>query len=143
MKKLLLLFILISGFVFGQEKELYKTISYTDIVTLYNNKLNLSNESLNENIERCKYIIQDAKEKGDEDTFSAFTIFLKGLIGAKNQTKDEIFLTVYKDPSSYNFYDNSNKFVGRIYKEKFDDTLNLKGNNTETYIQSYYYLLQE
>lgn len=144
MKKFLLLFVLISGLFFGQQKELYKSISYKDVVTLYNSTLKLENESLKENIERCKYIIDDARKNGNEDQLSAFTIFLKGLTEAENKADNSAaFLSVYKDQSSYNFYDSANKFVGRIYKEKFDDTLTLKGDKTETFIESYYYLLQE
>lgn len=144
MKKFILFFILFSGIVLGQQKELFKTVSYNDVVLLYNTTLKLENEGLKENIERCKYIIDNARKNGDENQASAFTIFLKSLTEAENKADNSAaFLSIYKDPSSYNFYDSTNKFVGRIYKEKFDDTLTLKGDKTETFIESYYYLLQE
>lgn len=144
MKKLLLFFVLLSGLVFGQQKELYKIVSYNDVVSLYNSSLKLENESLQENIKRCEYIIDDAKKKNDTNTAFAFSIFLKGLKEAETKSDNSSpFISIYKDPSSYNFYDSTNKFVGRIYKEKFDDTLTLKGDKTETFIESYYYLLQE
>lgn len=143
MKKILFIFLLISGFVFGQEKQLYKTVSYNDLISLYNTTLKLNNENLTENIERCKHIIDDAKTKRDNDTYFAFTIFLKGLTDAQTKDKSTAFLSIYKDPTSYNFYDSSDKFVGRIYKEKFDNSLSEKGDNAETYLESYFYLLQE
>ncbi|MEG0760795.1 MAG: hypothetical protein RR411_04875 [Chryseobacterium sp.] len=142
--KLLLFFILVSGLFFGQQKELFKAVSYTDVITLYNSTLKLKNESLAQNIERCKYIIEDANKKRDGNTAFAFSVFLKGLTEAeKTADKNTAFISVYKDTTSYNFYDSSNQFAGRIYKEKFDPELEEKGNNTETYVEAYFNILQE
>lgn len=143
MKKLLFIFLFISGLAFSQNKELYKTVSYNDVIALYNAKLKLQNENLDENIERCKFIVDDAKAKNDDQTYLAFAVFLKALVEAKNvPDRNAAFLSVYKDPD-YNFYDSKNKFVGRVYKDKFDDVLQMEGNKPETFISSYFYLLQD
>ncbi|PWN62294.1 hypothetical protein [Chryseobacterium oncorhynchi] len=142
MKKLFLFFILLSGLVFGQ-KQLYKTLTYNDLITFYNGKLNVKSESLTENIERCKYIISTAKKENDETTLSVFSMLLKGLINANQSDKDNPYVSIYTDASSYNFYDDKNQFVGRIYKEKFEENLEIKGNSAETLLESYYYLLQD
>lgn len=144
MKKLLLTFLLISAFAFGQQKELYKAISYNSVIELYNQKLKLTNEDLSDNIERCKFIVQDAVSKDDHNTAFAFTQFLNGLQEAKNTAdKDLSFVTIYKDPTSYNFYNSQNKFIGRIYKEKLEEQIAINGDNTETYIKNYFYLMQD
>lgn len=142
MKKLLLFFLFISSFVFGQ-KQLYKSVTYNDLITFYNEKLKLTGEDLPENIERCKFIIAESNKNNDDNTGSIFSILLKGLIKAQNNSKDSTYIAIYKDNSSYNFYDDENNFVGRIYKEKFEEDIEIKGNKTETFIESYYYLLQE
>lgn len=144
MKKNLFFLVFIAGLLFGQEKQLFKTVSYNDVISLYNATLKLEKENLSDNIERCKYIVEDAKKNANNDQLLIFNIFLKGLTEAeKNIDKSTSFISVYKDPTSYNFYDSSNKFVGRIYKEKFDNTLSEKGDYPETYIESYFYLIQE
>ena len=59
-------------------------------------------------------------------------------------TKVGEITTVFKgSDSNYEFFDNRNKFVGRIYKEKFEDTLSLEGDKVETFVSSYFYLLQD
>ena len=145
MKKITLIFLLFSGFIFGQNKETFKTISYQDLITLFNSKLKLTNESLDENISRCNYIINEAKKKNDAQTILAFSVFLNALTDAKNTfDKNVPFITVFKgSDSNYEFFDNRNKFVGRIYKEKFEDTLYLEGDKVETFVSSYFYLLQD
>ncbi|SEG39098.1 hypothetical protein SAMN05421847_2171 [Halpernia humi] len=144
MRKLLLIFLLISGLVFGQQKTLYKAISYNNLVELYNQKLKVENEDLNGNIDRCKFIIADAKTKKDYNTEMVFDQFLIGLQEANAAAdKNANFLTVYKDPTSYNFYDSKNNFVGRIYKEKLDEQIAINGDKTETYVSNYFYLSQQ
>ena len=143
MKNLLFIFLFISGLVFSQNKELYKTITYNDVIGLFNEKLKLKNESLDKNLERCAFIVNDAKAKGDDNTYNAFSVFQKALSEAKFSTdKNAAFIKIYTDPD-YEFYDSQNKFVGRIYKEKFNETLDIQGNKPETFISSYFYLLQE
>lgn len=141
MKKLLLIFLFISGLVFGQQKTLFKAISYNNLIELYNHKLKVENEDLNGNIDRCKFIIADSKTKKDTGTEMVFNEFLIGLQEAKTTAdKNSSFLTIYKDPTSYNFYDSKNNFVGRIYKEKMDEQIAINGDKTETYISNYFYL---
>lgn len=144
MKKLLLIFLFVSAFVFGQEKALFKVVSYDNLIEFYNQELGLKDEDLSGNIERCKYIVADAKSKDDHQTEFAFLLFLRGLTEA-SATDDKAlpFLSIYKDPTSYNFYDSQNKFVGRVYKEKLDEQIYINGDNTETYISNYFYLMQE
>lgn len=144
MKKLLLIFLFVSAFAFGQEKTLFKAVSYNNLIELYNQKLNLKNEDLSANIERCKFIIADAKSKDDHNTELAWSLFLKGLTEATTTTdKNNAFISVYQDPTSYNFYDSQNKFVGRVYKEKFEEQMVINGDKTETYLQNYFYLKQD
>lgn len=142
MKKLFLFLLFVSNFLFSQ-KQLYKTVTYNDLITFYNERLKVKNEDLTGNIERCKYIIEEARKKNEENTSSVFSMLLSGLIKAQKTDKNNAYITIYKDNSSYNFYDDGNNFVGRIYKEKLDEDLEIKGNNTETLIESYYYLLKE
>lgn len=144
MKKLLLIFLFISAFAFGQEKTLFKAVSYNNLIELYNQKLKVSNEDLTGNIERCKYIIETAKQENDDNTEQAFTLFLKGLQEAELTTDKNLpFISVYQDPTSFNFYDSQNKFVGRVYKEKFEEQIAINGDNTETYMSNYFYLSQD
>ncbi|KMQ70325.1 hypothetical protein [Chryseobacterium koreense] len=144
MKKLLLIFLFISGLFFGQQKTLFKAVSYNNLIELYNQKLNLKNEDLSANIERCKFIMEDARSKDDYSTELAFSIFLKGLTEASAAAdKNAAFISIYKDPTSYSFYDSKNKFVARVDKLKMDEQIDIKGDKTETYISKYFYLLQE
>lgn len=144
MKKLLLIFLFLSAFVFGQEKTLFKAVSYNNLIELYNQKLGLENEDLSANIERCKYILADAKSKQDHQTALAFNLFLTGLQEASTAAdKNTAFVSVYQDPTSYSFYNSQNKFVARLDKHKFDEQIDIKGNNTETYISNYFYVLQQ
>lgn len=142
MKKLLLLLLFVNTIVFGQ-KQLYKTITYNDLINFYNDRLKVKGEDLTENIKRCEYIIEKSKKENDENTVSVFSMLLKGLIKAQTNNRNNAYITIYKDDSSYNFYDDGSEFVGRIYKEKFDEDLQIKGNNTETIIENFYYLLQD
>ncbi len=144
MKKLLLIFLFVSGLFFGQDKTLFKAVSYNNLIELYNQKLGLKNEDLSANIERCKYIVADAKSKQDYQTELAFTIFLTGLQEASAAAdKNTAFLSVYQDPTSYSFYNSQNKFVARLDKLKFDEQIDINGDKTETYVSNYFYLLQE
>lgn len=140
MKKLLFFTIMMfSLLVFGQERSLFKTISYGDLVKNYNTTLKLKGESLEQNIERCVYIIKDAHDKKDWDTEFAFTIFLKGLKEVQsNGNMAAPFLSIYKDATRYNFYDSKDTFVGAAYADKFKPD-----NDTGTYLEKYFYLLQE
>ena len=142
MKKLFLFLLFINTFVFGQ-KQIYRTVTYNDLITFYNDRLKVKEEDLSGNIERCKAIIDQSKKVNDENTASVFSMLLKGLIKAQDNNRDHAYITIYKDDSSYNFYDDGNNFVGRIYKEKLDEDLEIKGNNTETLIENFYYLLQD
>ena len=144
MKKLLLIFLFVSAFVFGQEKTLFKAVSYNNLIELYNQKLGLENEDLSANIERCKYIVADAKSKQDYQTELAFTIFLTGLQEASTAAdKNTAFLSVYKDPTSYSFYNSQTKFVARLDKLKLEEQININGDKTETYVSNYFYLIQD
>ncbi len=134
-----MLFVLISGLLFGQDKQLFKTVSYNDVISLYNATLKLERENLSDNFERCKYIIKNAKKNGNNYQLMVFNIFLEGLTEAeKSSNRSMSVISVYKDSTSYNFYESSDKFVKRIYKEKFDNTLSEKGDYPETYIESYF-----
>lgn len=144
MKKLILIFLFISSFIFGQEKTLFKAVSYNNLIELYNQTLKLKNEDLTANIERCKHIVADAKSKDDYNTELAFTLFLKGLTEANLATdKNQAFISVYQDPTSYSFYDSQNKFVARLDKLKMEEQIAINGDKTETYMQNYFYLMQE
>ena len=138
MKKLILLFILCANPLFSQEKQVFDTVTYSELISFYNQKFNLKNESLQQNIERCKYILADSEKKENVEAVAAFKIILKGLIEAENSdNKETAFITVYKD-SAYNFYDSQNKFIGRIYPEKFKET-----KDTEALLKEYFFLVQE
>lgn len=144
MKKLFLILLFVSAMAFGQEKTLFKAISYTNLIELYNQKLELKNEDLKANIERCRYIIADAQKKQDHNTELAFKVFLTGLQEANAAAdKSAAFISVYQDPTSYSFYDSKNKFIARVDKHKFDEQLTINGDNTETYVSNYFYMLQE
>lgn len=144
MNKLLYTFLLFSGFVFGQQKELYKTVTYNDIITLYNAKLSLNGEDLAANIDRCAYILNDAKKRQDYGAETAWEIFCTGLKEAQEmKDKNMAYLSVYKDETSYNFYDSKGKFAGRIYKEKFEGNRQKPITTTEDYLEEYYHLIQE
>lgn len=144
MKKLLLIFLFISAFAFGQEKTLFKAVSYNNLIELYNQTLKLKNEDLTANIDRCKHIVEDAKSKEDYNAELAFTLFLKGLTEANaTPDKNQAFISVYQDPTSYSFYDSQNKFVARLDKLKMEEQIVINGDKTETYMQNYFYLMQE
>ena len=144
MKKLLLIFLFVSAFAFGQEKTLFKAVSYNNLIELYNQKLNLKNEDLSANIERCKFIVADAKSKDDHNTELAWSLFLKGLTEASSAAdKNAAFISVYQNPDSYAFYDSKNKFVARLDKMKMEEQLSINGDKTETYLQNYFYLIQD
>lgn len=144
MKKLLFIFLFITGFAFGQQKPLFKAVSYHDLIEFYNQKLNLKNEDLAGNIDRCKFIIEDARKKNDYHTELAFGIILKGLLEAqKKEDKKAAFISVYEDPTRYEFFDAQNRFAGSVYKEKLDSQIKANGNNTELYLQNYFYILQD
>lgn len=144
MKKLILLFLFLSTFAFGQQKSLFKAVSYNDLITFYNERLKLKNEDLNGNIDRAKFIIEDARKKNDYDTELAFGIILKGLQEAqKSEDKNAAFISVYLDPSRYEFFDAQNRFAGSQDKARFDTFLNTNGDKTETYLETYFYILQE
>lgn len=138
MKKLILLFILCTNALFSQEKQVFDTVTYSELISFYNEKLNLKNETLDQNIERCKYILADNEKKDNVEAVVAFKIILKGLTEAKStDNKETAFITVYKD-SAYNFYDSQNKFIGRVYPEKFKET-----KDTEALLKEYFFLVQE
>lgn len=144
MKKLLLIFLFISAIAFGQEKTLFKAVSYNNLIELYNQKLALTNEDLSANIERCKYIVADAKSKQDHQTEIAFSLFLQGLTEASSAAdKSQAFISVYQDPTSYSFYDSQNKFVARLDKLKLQEQIAINGDKTETYVSNYFYLIQD
>lgn len=144
MKTLLLFFLFISGIFFGQEKTLFKAVSYNNLIELYNEKLGLKNEDLIANIERCKYIVADAKKKQNPQTEIAFNLFLIGLLEASSVAdKNTAFLSVYQDATSYSLYNSQNKFVARLDKHQFDEQIEINGNKTETFISNYFYILQE
>lgn len=143
MKKILLLFLFISTFTFGQEKNLFKAISYNNVIELFNQKLDLKNENLDRNIDLCLYIVSNAKTRGEYKTEVAFSIFLKGLKEARTtQNRNRSFLLIYEDPTFYSFYDSQNKFIGKLYKEELKKQIILNGDNTETYMSNYFYLSQ-
>lgn len=144
MKKLLLIFLFVSGLFFGQEKPLFKAISYNDLITFYNDKLQLKNEDLNENINRAKFIVEDAAKKQDYYTEFAFTLILEGLLKAeKSEDKNKSFISVYADPTRYEFYNSENKFSGSVDKYKLEEVIKMKGDKTETYLNQYFYILQK
>ena len=144
MKKLLLIFLFFSAFAFGQEKVLFKAVSYNNLIELYNQKLDLKNEDLSANIERCKFIIADAKYKDDHNTELAWSLFLKGLTEASAAAdKNAAFFSVYQNPDSYAFYDSKNKFVARLDKLKMEEQISINGDKTETYLRNYFYLIQD
>lgn len=152
MKKLLL-FLLISTFSFAQQtaqvvtasyqvskKVLVKEFSYQDLITFFNSKMQIQNEDLSENINRCKYIIQDAKAKQDFGTVQAFSFILNGLQQAdKIENKNDAWFKVY-DEGSYNFYTGDEKFIGRVYKEKLDEDFIQNPNKNEVFLMNFMYI---
>lgn len=153
MKKLLL-FLLISTFSFAQQvvpasyqvskKVLVKEFSYQDLITFFNSKMQIQNEDLSENINRCKYIIQDAKAKQDFATVQAFSFILTGLQQAeKSANKNNAWFKVYDNEGSYNFYTDDEKFIGRVYKEKLDEDFYQNPNKNEVFLMNFMYISTE
>lgn len=142
MKKLILLFVLISNIAFSQiqtEKKIYDVVSYNELISFYNQKFKLNNETLEQNIERCKYIVSESEKSGNYESEIAFKIILTGLSEAKETLdKEGAFITIYQDDSSFNFYDSKGKFKGRVLSEKFTED-----KSTENLLKEYFYLIQE
>ncbi|WP_419487009.1 hypothetical protein [Chryseobacterium bernardetii] len=153
MKKLLFI-LLISAFSFAQQtaqvipasyqvskKVLVKEFSYQDLITFFNSKMQIQNEDLSENINRCKYIIQDAKAKQDFGTVQAFSFILNGLQQAdKMGNKNDVWFKVYDNEGSYNFYTGDEKFIGRVYKEKLDEDFSQNPNKNEVFLMNFMYI---
>lgn len=138
MKKLILLLIFSFGLSYGQEKKVFDTITYNELIDYYNQKMKLQNESLEKNIERCKIQLANSEKADNSEAVLMYKIVLKGLINAQNASdKNQPFITIYKD-DNYTFYDAENKFVGRIYPEKFKES-----KDTDYLLKEYFYLMQE
>lgn len=139
MKKLILLFILFTNTLFSQEKQVFDTVTYNELISFYNQKLKLKNETLDQNIERCKYIVSESEKNASYESEIAFKIMLTGLTEAKETLdKETAFITVYQDATSFNFYDSKGKFIGRVFSENFT-----ADKSTENLLKEYFYLIQQ
>ncbi len=144
MNKLILIFLFVSGLLLGQEKVLFKTISYNNLIKIYNTILGIENEDLEGNIERCRFIIKDAEHKDDYNTALAFNFLLKGLTDANSTNdKNQAFLTIYQESDYYIFYDSQNNFIARMEKLKLEEQISIHSDKTETYIWNYFYMMQD
>lgn len=156
MKKLLFV-LLVSTLSFAQQsaqvvpvsyqvskKVLVKEFSYQDLISFFNTKMNIQNEGLPQNIDRCKYIIKDAQSKQDFGTVQAFSFILSGLQQAeKASNKTDAWFKVYDNEGSYNFYTNDEKFIGRVYKEKLDQDFGINADRNEVFLMNYMYISTE
>ncbi|MCT4181628.1 hypothetical protein HZP54_16915 [Elizabethkingia anophelis] len=144
MKRFLYIFILLSGLIFGQERTVFRQITYNDVVQQFNKVLHLKNENLDQNLDRCQYIIAESKKKGDDNTALAFALYYKALKEAKIKSNSEQpFFTIYKADGSYEFYSSENKFIGRMYKEKLEEQIDINGDNPNTYLENYFYMISD
>lgn len=153
MKKLIL-FLFISAFGFAQQsaqvlpasfqvskKVLIKDFTYHDLINFFNTKMDIQNESLSENIDRCKFIIKDAQSKQDFGTVQAFSFILNGLQqAAKVSNKNDAWFKVYDNEGSYNFYTGDEKFIGRVYKEKLEQDFLQNANRDEVFLMNLLYI---
>ena len=139
MKKLLLLFLLISGLCFSQEKKLFTSVSYADLISFFNTSNNIKNESLEDNIKRCIKIITENNDLNHYDTYLLYNFYLQALTEAKNHDKNSAYVTVYKvQDNYYEFYNSKNEFVERAQDIDFD-----QGNKSiKNVLNSYWYILQ-